>query len=49
MTDQDKVEEPPLVMDAGEAVKDEMVGAVPATVIVSFAVLDPAELLAVNV
>jgi hypothetical protein len=38
------------MMDAGEVVKAEMVGAVePATVIVSLAVLDPAELLAVNV
>ncbi len=43
------MEEPPLVMELGKAVKEEMVGAEPVTVIVSFAVLDPAELLAVNV
>jgi len=36
-------------MELGEAVKEEMVRVEPVTVIVSFAVLDPAELLAVKV
>jgi len=37
------------VIEVGEAVKEDMVEAEPVTVIVSFAVLDPAGLLAVNV